>query len=134
MGDDPGRTANCKRNCDTSACLEANRLSLDRGTVFRWIEDGRMLAFRIGLRKVLIPESEIAECLKPIRTPSMSRCFKRAHGRHIFGRKLCFFAGREDEAPRPIHTCKSSWLRGGWDLVLATLHRHADLFFDSRLV
>lgn len=51
----------------------ALRLRVSKRTVYRWIEVGEILAFRIGIRKIVVPESEVAECLKPIGARSNNR-------------------------------------------------------------
>jgi len=44
----------------------AIRLRVSKRTIFRWINEGKIGAFRTGRRKLVIPESEIINALQPM--------------------------------------------------------------------
>lgn len=48
----------------------AERLRVSRPTVWRWIDSGRLPAFRVGARSIRIREEDIDRVVQPVAAPS----------------------------------------------------------------
>ncbi len=61
----------------------AKRLQVSRVTLWRWIQSGRLKAYRLGPRKVRIRQSDLGDLLKPLEASNRQNADIRAAVREV---------------------------------------------------